>query len=57
MDHIAAELIGPLEHLGSDVVEEGIGRPASQEHNLGDGVVHEEEGHCSAGPERFCSDV
>ena len=42
MDHISAELVGPLEHLWSNIVEEGIGGPAAHEHDLGDGVIHQE---------------
>ena len=57
VDHIAAKLIGPLENLGSNVVEEGIGGPASQEHDLGDRVIHEKEGHGGSGPEGFGPDV
>lgn len=57
LDHIAAKLIGPFENLGSNVVEEGVGGPASQEHDLGDGMVHEKEGHGGSGSEGFGSDV
>ena len=51
MDHVATEEVGPFEHLGPDVLEEGVGGPAAEDHDFGDGVVHEEEGHGRSGTE------
>jgi hypothetical protein len=34
-DHVARHVVGPFQDLGSDVDEEGIGGPPTEDHNLG----------------------
>ena len=41
-DHVAAHIVRPFEHLGPNVCEESVGRPASKDHELVDWVVVEE---------------
>ena len=43
--------------MGSDIFKESVGGPPAQEHDLGDGVVHEEEAHRRAGADRLGPDV
>jgi hypothetical protein len=43
------------EDLGTDICQEGFGKPAAQQHDAVAGVVHEEQGHSSAQMNTFCS--
>ena len=43
--HIVGHVVCPFQHLGADVDEEGVGTPASQDHDFGGRVVFEEKGH------------
>jgi hypothetical protein len=47
-DHIHGHGVGPFEDLGSDINKECIRGPASEDHDLGGAMVHEEERHGSA---------
>ena len=48
LDHVFQHVVRPLEDLGANVVQEGIRRPSTHDHDLCRGVVHQEQGHgCS----------
>ena len=48
-DHGAGHVVCPFEYLWANVDKEGVRRPAAEDHDLGCGVIHEEEGHGSTG--------
>ena len=56
-DHVGGHGIRPFENLGADVHKEGIGGPASEDHDLGGAVVHEEERHGGPRTDRAVSDL
>lgn len=56
LDHVGRHVVGPFENLWSDVDQEGIRGPPSQDHYLVDRVIHEEKPHGCSGSEGFCSD-
>jgi hypothetical protein len=56
-DHVRRHGVRPFEDLGAYVDKKGIGRPASEDHDLGGAVVHEEERHGGARTYRAVSDL
>ena len=54
-DHFAAHVVGPFEDLGSNVGEERVGGPPTEDHDLGCRDVVDEEGHSCSRPYRFVS--
>ena len=46
--HVGSHVAGPFQHLGANVDQESIGGPAAEDHDLGRGMVVEEESHGSA---------
>lgn len=40
LDHIARHIVGPFEDLRPNVIKEGIGGPATHNHDLVRGMVH-----------------
>lgn len=47
--HAAGHVVCPLECLGTQVNEEGVGGPSAHDHDLGGRVVLEEHGHGGPG--------
>ena len=50
VDHVTRHVIGPFENLWTDVDQECIRGPPSEDHDFCRGVVHEEERHRSSRP-------
>ena len=48
-NHVSGHVVGPFEDLGSNVHQESVGRPASEDHDLCRQVVLQEEGHRGTG--------
>jgi hypothetical protein len=57
LSHVFGHVVCPLEDLWADVHQEGVGRPAAEDHDLGHGMIHEEEGHGHPGADGFVSDI
>ena len=56
VDHVAAHVVGPFQHLWAYVDEECFGRPSSEEHDSCGGYVLEEECHCGTRSDGLISD-
>jgi len=56
VDHVARHVIGPFENLWSNVDQECIRGPTSEDHYFCRGVVHEEERHCGSRPKGLVPD-
>ena len=52
MNHVTGHLVRPLEDLGAEIHKEGVRGPASEDHDLVDSVIHQEETHGGAGADR-----
>ena len=57
VNHVGGHVVGPLEDLGSDVDEEGVGRPTAENHDFGGGVIVHEQCHGCTGSEGAISDL
>ena len=56
LDHVARHVGGPLQDLGPDVVEEGVGSPSTKDLDAVWCVVQEGEGHRGAASNGFGAD-
>ena len=56
LDHVARHVGGPLQDLGPDVVEEGVGSPSTEDLDAVWCVVQEGEGHRGAASNGFVAD-
>ena len=45
LDHVSRHVVCPFEHLWTNVIEEGIGRPSTHNHDFCGRVIHQEQGH------------
>jgi hypothetical protein len=57
VDHVAWHVIGPFECLGLNADQECIRRPAAKDHCFCRRVLHEEQGHGSAGPKGLVANL
>jgi hypothetical protein len=57
MNHVPRHVVGPFEHLGSNVDQECIRGPTSEDHNFCWGVVHQKKQHSRARFDGSVSDL